>query len=153
MRHRIAVVLGGIVLAVVGVPATPAAAATGTNCVNLYTANQNQPGNQHVIARACISWKDTPTDDKWTLTDQRIWNPPGGVNYEFFVELDDNANRANGSDVLESGGTRIGNRETSVGRSAATFGLEVYTHSPKHFCISMVPSGHSIVANVEPHNC
>ena len=148
MRNRIAAVAGGIVLAVAGLPATPALAAAGTTCVNLYTAGQSSPGNDDVIARACITWNDAPSGSSWTMSEQRVWNPPGGVNYQFFADLHDNAGRFNGSAVLNSGQTRVGNH-SSVGALTAKTELDLYTYSSVPFCIYLVPGG----SNIEHHAC
>jgi hypothetical protein len=148
MRNRIAAAIGGIVLAVAGWPAAPASAAAGTTCANLYTAT-DFPDNNDVIARACITWNDAPSGSRWTMSEQRIWNPPGGVNYAFFVDLYDNTGRFNGfNGNLTSGQTKIGDH-SSVGQLTAKFDLLVDNYSSTPFCIYLVPGG----SNIEHHGC
>lgn len=150
MRTRIVAIACGIMLAVVGGPIVPASAAsrTGTTCVNFYTANAPQPSNEYVIARACISWNDAPDGSKWTQTEQRIWNPPGGVNYDFLATMITNTGMCCISGVLHSGGSHV-NPDKYVGKLTSKFEIWVHNYSDVPFCIYMVPTAW----NIEHHEC
>ena len=82
------------------------------------------------------------------MSEQRVWNPPGGVNYPFLVSLYDNAGRSNGSGQLTSGQTKIGSH-SSVGSLTAKSQLTVSNYSTTPFCIYLVPGG----SNIEHHAC
>jgi hypothetical protein len=148
MRMRIAAVACGIVLAVIGAPAAPAAAATGTTCVNLYTSSQPAPGNEYVIARACVTWNDAPSGNNWKQTEQRIWNPPGGVNYNLTVHMYANTGGTNKADDLASGESLVSG-DDFTGQYTAKFNVLVYNYSSVPFCIYLIPNG----SNIEHHAC
>lgn len=148
MRNRIVAIACGIMLAVVGLPAVPAAAQSGITCANLYAADRPQPGDPDVLARACISWNDLPDGNNWTLHQHRIWNPPGGVNYTLNVSMFTNTGALNGGAVLDSGETLLKWPE-SVGRYTAKFAVLVQGYSSTPYCIYLIPRGY----NIEHHNC
>lgn len=147
MRIRIAAVVCGIALSVIGVPAAPAAAATGTTCANLYVPTL-PPVNNTVYARACVTWNDAPSGNRWTQTEQRIWNPPGGVNNNILVTMYDNTGDFNKSTLLYPGGTLV-STSRSVGQSTAKFYVLVHDHSDVPYCMYLTPGG----ANIEHHDC
>src|SRR4051812_12150633 len=105
MRYRIIAVSCGIILAVAGFPALPAQAGTGTTCANL-TIDSPTP-TLNVLAHGCINWNDAPAGNNWTLTDQRIWNPPSAPNYDIFEKMFDNTGRKTCSQYLTSDETQI----------------------------------------------
>jgi hypothetical protein len=148
MRNRIVAVACGIILAVVALPAVPAAAAPPTTCANLYEADGPQPGGPDVLARACISWSDSPDGNSWTLYEHRIWNPPGGVNYTLNVFMFRNTGAKAGGAVLESGETLF-KQPNSVGPYTAKFAVLVQGYSATPYCIYLIPRDY----NIEHHNC
>src|SRR5687768_15728562 len=148
MRMGITAIACGLVLAVVGVPAAPAAAATGITCVNLYTGSQPAPGNEYVIARACVTWNDAPSGNKWTQTEQRIWNPPGGVNYTLLATMYANTGAFNKNRELGSNRSLVSG-DDFTGQYTAKFNVLVYTYSSVPFCIYLIPNG----SNIEHHAC
>ena len=147
MRNRIAAVVCGILLAVLGAPAVPAFAATGTTCVNFYTGSQPEPGDQYVIARSCITWDDAPAGSAWTLKEHRIWNPPGGVNYTFDALMWTNAGICCARGTLSSGQTLVKTPST-VGTFTAKFELWVHGYGGP-YCIYLIPGG----SNIENRRC
>jgi hypothetical protein len=146
MRNRIVAIACGIMLAVVGLPAAPAVAATRT-CANLYTADAGQPGAPNILAHACIIWTDLPGDN-WKLHEHRIWNPPGGVNYTLIVSMFRNTGAFAGNAELHSDDSLV-RQPGSVGRYTAKFDVLVLSYSSTPFCIYLIPNDY----NIEHHNC
>ena len=114
MRKRIALIVCGLVLAVVGVPAAPAFADSGVTCANV--ADYGETPEPIIIARTCIAWDDLPAGDKWTLHQSKIWNPPAAPNLYFDVYFYYNTGA--------SGGTRA---SPTTGPASATPAASVST--------------------------
>jgi len=148
MRNRIVAIVCGLMLAVVGLPAVPAAAASGRTCASLYAPDGPQPGGPNILAHACIVWDDTAAGDNWTLNEHRIWNPPGGVNYTLNVFMFRNTGAAAGGAVLYSDDSLV-KSPGSVGRYTAKFAVLVQGYSSVPYCIYLVPGDY----NIEHHNC
>jgi len=150
MRNRIIAVTCGIILALVGLPALPAqAATTGTTCANA-TMDSPTPALA-VLAHACISWKDAPDGTKWTMTDQRIWNPPSAPNYPILEKMWDNTGHRSCSTYLTSDQTQICPlwNDPVVGAYTAKFEVLVEAVSSIPWCIYLIPRDY----NVAHHAC
>ena len=145
MRKRIAVIVCGLVLAVVGVPAAPAFADSGVTCANV--ADYGETPEPIIIARTCIAWDDLPAGDKWTLHQSKIWNPPAAPNLYFDVYFYYNTGASGGTEGVANNRTRIRN-PGSVGQYTAKFTI-IVANPADVWCMYMVPRRH----HVEHTNC
>src|SRR4029453_963555 len=104
----------------------------------------------NILAHACIRWNDAPAGNRWTLTDQRIWNPPGAPNYPVLEAMWNNTGRRTCSTYLTSDETQACPRGVGdAGVYTAKFEVLVEDVSRIPWCVYLIPRG----SNVEHHAC
>jgi hypothetical protein len=139
MRKRIAVVVCGLVLAVIGVPAAPALAISGVTCGNL--VEYDETPEPIILARTCIAWNDLPSGNRWTLYQSKAWKPPGAPFLDIHVTFVYNDGRVGDTEELRYNETAI-RKPNSVGPYTAKFEIWVTHLSGISYCMFMVPGSY-----------
>lgn len=147
-RRRILASTAGALLSLAVIPAAPAWAVPPRTCANIELDSPTP--TPVVLAHACITWNDAPAGRRWTLTDQRIWNPPSAPNYDILVGMMNNVGTRTCSGHLTSDKTLECPRGVGdAGPYTAKFDVLVESVSPVPWCIYLVPRS----SNVEHHSC